>query len=159
MYRSTGDAGLTCRQCGSSRPTLRKWLRRYDELGLDGLIKLSRRPINSLNRKIDDQLRAEILTLRKERDIGARRIQIELGLSKDQWLSITIIQRALNQLQVVPLKRSRRPQSPKRYNRPVPGECVQMDTMQIRLGLYQYTAVDDCSRFRVLGLCPRRAGK
>jgi hypothetical protein len=33
---------------------------------------------------------------------------------------------------------------------------VQMDTCQIKPGLYQYTAIDDCSRFQVLGLYPRR---
>jgi hypothetical protein len=31
-----------------------------------------------------------------------------------------------------------------------------MDTMKVATGLYQYTAVDDCSRFRVLGLYKRR---
>jgi transposase InsO family protein len=31
-----------------------------------------------------------------------------------------------------------------------------MDTMKIALGVYQYTAVDDCSRFRVLGVHPFR---
>ena len=29
MYERTGDAGLTCRRCGISRPTLRKWSSRY----------------------------------------------------------------------------------------------------------------------------------
>lgn len=31
-----------------------------------------------------------------------------------------------------------------------------MDTMQIAKGLFQYIAIDDCSRFRVLGLYKRR---
>jgi transposase InsO family protein len=31
-----------------------------------------------------------------------------------------------------------------------------MDTCKIRPGLYQYTAIDDCSRWQVLGLYPRR---
>jgi putative transposase len=31
-----------------------------------------------------------------------------------------------------------------------------MDTCKIRPGLYQYTAIDDCSRFQVLGVFPRR---
>jgi transposase-like protein len=29
LYAKTGDAGLVCRRCGISRPTLRKWWRRY----------------------------------------------------------------------------------------------------------------------------------
>jgi transposase InsO family protein len=31
-----------------------------------------------------------------------------------------------------------------------------MDTMKIARGVYQYTAIDDCSRFRVLAVYPRR---
>ena len=31
-----------------------------------------------------------------------------------------------------------------------------MDTMKVVAGVYQYTAIDDCSRFRVLGVYPRR---
>ncbi len=31
-----------------------------------------------------------------------------------------------------------------------------MDTMKIARGAYRYTAIDDCSRFRVLALYPRR---
>ena len=34
MYERTGDAGLTCRRCGVSRPTLRKWWRRYRAAGV-----------------------------------------------------------------------------------------------------------------------------
>lgn len=44
----------------------------------------------------------------------------------------------------------------KRYSRPVPGDRVQMDTCKIGPGLYQYTAIDDCSRWQVVGLYPRR---
>ena len=33
FYHATKDAGLTCRKCGISRPTLRKWLKRYEEKG------------------------------------------------------------------------------------------------------------------------------
>ena len=38
----------------------------------------------------------------------------------------------------------------------MPGDRVQMDTCKIVPGLYQYTAIDDCSRFQVLGVFPRR---
>ncbi|WP_435370220.1 helix-turn-helix domain-containing protein, partial [Acinetobacter indicus] len=30
-FRSIVDAGLVCRRCGISRPTLRKWWKRYSE--------------------------------------------------------------------------------------------------------------------------------
>ncbi len=43
----------------------------------------------------------------------------------------------------------------KRYEKSIPGERVQMDTMKIGEGLYKYTAVDGCSRFLVVGVYPR----
>jgi hypothetical protein len=74
-------------------------------------------------------------------------------------LSITAIHKVLRQAQVKPLAKPRRITHPKRYSRPLPGDRIQMDTMKIATGLYQYTAIDDCSRFRVLGLYPRRTAK
>ena len=159
MYKETGDAGLTCRRCGVSRPTLRKWLRKFDKHGLAGLETTRSHPLRSPNRKLTDPIQETILGLREKKNIGARRIQIEMGLSNEAWLSRTIIQRALDRAQVAKLKRVRRPEKPKRYARPVPGDRVQLDTMKIANGFYQYTAVDDCSRFRVLGLYPRRSAK
>lgn len=47
---------------------------------------------------------------------------------------------------------------PQRYSRPIPGDRVQMDVCKIAPGLYHYVAVDDCTRYRVLGLFPRRNG-
>ncbi|MBJ3778271.1 helix-turn-helix domain-containing protein [Acuticoccus sp. 2012] len=50
-YERTGDAGLTCRRCGISRPTLRKWWHRYRANGIAGLEDRSRRPHRSPGRK------------------------------------------------------------------------------------------------------------
>jgi len=38
----------------------------------------------------------------------------------------------------------------------VPGDRIQMDTKKLTAGKYQYTAIDDCSRWRVLGIYPGR---
>ena len=43
-----------------------------------------------------------------------------------------------------------------RYVRPVPGDRVQMDVCKTTPALYPYTAIDDCSRYKVLGIYPRR---
>lgn len=58
-----------------------------------------------------------------------------------------------------PLSCHRTSQAPIRYSRPVPGERIQIDTMKIASGIYQYTAIDDCTRFRVLGIYSRRTAK
>ena len=71
LYEETKNAGLVCRRCGISRPTLRKWLNRYKENGLDGLQDVSKRPHTSPNAKIYIQIEEWILSLRKERKLGA----------------------------------------------------------------------------------------
>ena len=43
----TGSVARTCRYYGISRPTYYKWLRRYEELGIEGLRDRSRRPLTS----------------------------------------------------------------------------------------------------------------
>ncbi|MBW7881027.1 MAG: helix-turn-helix domain-containing protein [Caldilineaceae bacterium] len=78
MYLETGDAGLTCQRCGISRPTLRKWIRRYEQLGTDGLASQSRRPHHSPAQKVFAEQTQWILALRQERQLGVRRIQNEL---------------------------------------------------------------------------------
>ena len=37
LYERVRNAGLVCRRCGISRPTLRKWWRRYQAEGEAGL--------------------------------------------------------------------------------------------------------------------------
>jgi transposase InsO family protein len=116
---------------------------------------VSRRPHRSPNRKLTDQDRSTILRLRGEGD-GARRIQTELRLFEQTEFSLATIHKVLTAAKVKPLIRPKRSHVPHHYSRPIPGDRVQMDTMKIAPGVYQYTAVDDCSRFRVLGVHPRR---
>jgi len=134
-YESTGDAGITCRRCGISRPTLRLWARRLRLLGEVGLSGLSRRPNRSPGRKLNAPERTLILALR-ERNLGARRIQSELPLLHDTELSITSVQKVLVQAAVAPLRKTRRSVPPRRYSRPIPGDRMQMDTMKIVPGVY-----------------------
>ena len=61
MFLETGNAGLTCRRCGISRPTLRKWVRAYENRVEDGLKSKSSRPLRSPSQKINDETRTTIL--------------------------------------------------------------------------------------------------
>jgi len=47
LYFSSGNADFVFRRCDISRPTLRKWVTRFEEKGLEGLQDESRRPRNS----------------------------------------------------------------------------------------------------------------
>jgi transposase len=159
LYEKTKDAGLTCRRCGISRPTLQKWLKRYRDYGIDGLENRSRRPLSSPLKKLNDELENIIKEMRSVRNLGARRIQTELIRIHSIKLSLATIHKTLQNLNVKPLVKPKRAKRYKRYNRPIPGDRVQMDVIKITNGLYQYTAVDDCTRYRVLGLFSRRTAK
>ena len=156
LFEKTNDAGLVCRRCGISRPTLRLWVGRYREHGKDGLADRSRRPASSPATKVFEQQEQLILSLRRRR-LGARRIQNELLREHDCKLSLATIHKVLKRHDSPPLKRSRLTRKKrKRYERPVPGDRVQMDTCKVAPKLYQYTAIDDCTRVRVLAIYSRR---
>ena len=156
LYKETGDAGYVCRRCGISRPTLRKWFKRHQENGVNGLVDRSRKPRFFPTQKVNQQITEWILELRNERNLGSRRIQSELFRQYECSLSLATIHKVLCLHQVKPLIKLKRKKRFNRYQRPIPGDRVQIDTCKIAPGLYQYTAVDDCSRWRVLALYKRR---
>lgn len=161
LYEETRDAGFVCRRCGISRPTLRKWWRRYLVEGEAGLTSRSRRPLSSPNLKLTDDVRHEILELRSERRLGPRALQAAVLREHGIHLSTASIWKVLNEHRAAPLSRAWRKPGRRvhRYERPVPGERVQMDTMKVAPGVIQFTAIDDCTRWRVLGVYERRTAK
>jgi transposase InsO family protein len=77
----------------------------------------------------------------------------------DCSLSLSTIQKVLQKHQVKPLQKIRRRKEVKRYQCDIPGERIQMDTCKIGPGVYQYTAVDDCTRYKVVAIYPRVCAK
>jgi transposase InsO family protein len=159
LFEEIGNAGVVCLKCGISRPTLRKWVRRFEEHGLEGLREQSRRPHSSPKRKIFEQHEQLILKLRRERLLGHRRLVSELKRRHGVSLSLRTVHKILQKHGIPELgKRSIR-RAVKRYSRGIPGERIQIDTCKIAKDLYQYTAIDDCTRWRVLRLYSRRTAE
>ena len=102
MYQQTRDAGLVCQRYGISRPTLRKWLPRYEAQGMDGLQSLSRRPRHSPLQKITKIEQEFILQLRGG-NLGTRRIQSQLLRQTNLRLSLRTIPKVLTRGKVAPL--------------------------------------------------------
>lgn len=157
LYQQLGHAGKVCQHYGISRFTLRKWLKRYEEEGKEGLLDCSSRPKNSPLQKRTQEQEQIILTLRAERKLGTRRLQSEIKRLHDLSFSLATIHKVLRKHNVTLLKIKRHYRKQvKRYNCKVPGERIQMDVCKITHGLYQYTAIDDCSRYKILALYTRR---
>jgi len=123
MYERTGDAGLTCRRCGISRPTLRKWWHRYRAVGAAGLEDRSRRPLRSPGRRVHAEQEHCILEMRRERRLEVKRLRNELLRIHGLGLAVDTIHKVLcrhgeNRLQRPRLIRK----GTKRYSRPLPGD-------------------------------------
>lgn len=156
LYEETKDAGLVCRWCGISRPTLRKWWQRYLDNGVDGLVSQSKRPHNFPNQKITTKIESLILELRLTSNLGARRLQSELNRLHYISLSVATIHKVLSKHNVKPVKKFRRIVDYIRYERHLTGDRIQMDTCKLASSLYQYTSIDDCTRYRFLRVYKRR---
>jgi transposase-like protein len=160
LYEETGDAGLVCRPCGISRPTLRKWWRRCHALGQAGLVDQSRAPLRPAECKVDVEMETLIRDLRRSRSLGVKRLRNELIRQHGLALSLGAIHRVLVRHRVQHIERARRRRKGVwKYSRPIPGDRVQMDVCKVAPGLYQFSAIADCSRCKVLGVSPRRNAK
>ncbi len=116
----------------------------------------SRRPHSSPSTKITIEMAALILDLRKSRNLGARRLQSELLRLHNISLSLASIHKVFKKHQVKPVKKFRKKSDFIRYERTIPGDRVQMDACKIGPGHYQYTSIDNCTRYRVLRIYKRR---
>src|SRR5215471_10887039 len=155
LFESLKNYTQVCLKCGISRPTLRKWVSRYREQGVDGLIGKSKRPLTSPATRITNREREWIAELRTA---GWVHVGSESELERCQGFEVsrTTIGKVLKTFGPPALRRPLGRKGTKRYAKEVPGERVQMDTCKIAPGLYQYTAVDDCTRMRVLATFHRR---
>lgn len=71
-------------------------------------------------------------------------------------LGLEAIHAVLKHYEALQLRRPKRPRLPLRYGAALPGERMQMDTIKLAPGLYQYTCVDSCTRYLVAARYPRR---
>ena len=73
----TGNVAATCRYYGISRPTFYKWLRRYEELGEEGLRDRSSRPFHCPHETTAEVV-GKILYLREHYHFGPLKISMYL---------------------------------------------------------------------------------
>jgi transposase len=160
----TGNVSQTCRYFGISRQTFYVWLRRYEEKGLEGLRDRSRRPHHSPN-ATSAEVVGKIIYLRQSYHFGPHKIAMYLKRYHDVAISPSGVWRILCRLELNRLPTSQKHKTYhkrwKRYEKPQPGHRVQVDVKFITpIGaagkrFYQFTAIDDCTRLRILRAYPR----
>ena len=165
----TGNVALTCRYYGITRQTFYTWKRRYEEFGEEGLRPRSKRPKVSPNATHVDVV-GKIIYLRMNYHFGPAKISMYLKRYHDVEISNSGVWRILKRLDMSRLPSSQRykrlDKRWQRYEKQLPGHQVQIDVKFVeplkgaaKKRYYQYTAIDDCTRLRVLRIYPRNNQK
>jgi transposase InsO family protein len=155
----SGNVAFTCRYYGVPRQSYYKWLRRYEEQGVDGLRDRSSRPLvcpHATKAAVIDR----IIYLRQNYHFGPFKIAMYLKRYHDISVSQSGVWRILRRLDLSRLPASQRykrhKERWKHYEKQRPGLSIQIDIKFIdpirgvRKRHYQFTAIDDCTRLRVL---------
>ena len=143
-------------QWGKSRQTVHAWLARYEAEGLEGLADRSHRPVGCPH-QMASAVEVRVLELRRAHPFwGPRRITVELARAGFEPLpSESAVYRCLVRAGVIaPVRRHRRSEAFKRWERGAPMELWQMDVVggfHLADGTVAkaLTGVDDHSRFCV----------
>ncbi len=102
-YRQTRSVSGTARVWGTSRQVVRKWVRRYEEMGEKGLLDAFRRPLDC-PRKTKPDIEEKVISLRKETGYGPRRLQWSLQMSQGVFLSPHTIRHILRRNELSPMR-------------------------------------------------------
>lgn len=160
----TKNIAKTCRYYGISRACFYRWYERYQKEGEVGLRDKSRRPFHS-PRATQPEIIAKIVYLRETYHFGPWKIQMYLKRYHDIIISKSGVWRILKRLMINKLPYNQRYKKHenrwKRYEKPIPGHRIQIDVKFLerikdtRKRYYQFTAIDDCTRLRVLKIFDR----
>lgn len=153
-----------CRRYGISRKTFYKWKKRFEAEGEAGLRDQHRAPHHCPN-ATHPEIVEKILYLRQHYGFGPWRIRMYLEryhdiIIADQTVYRILRQRGLNRL---PQNQRFKPhkQRWRRYEKPKPGHRIQIDAKFLEpikgrsQSYWQFTAIDDCTRLRVLKIYER----
>ncbi len=146
------------RRFGLDRKTVRTWHRRWVASGPAGLVP--RHPVKRRRRLSEETVRL-IEQARRELHFGAMRTRFWLDRVHHIRVAAATIRRICRDLGYPPIRRTdpRCPRHPILFSKEHPGECVQVDVKEVKVAgqkYFQYTALDDCTRYRVLRLYPRK---
>ena len=149
----------TCRYFGISRKTFYKWKKWYEMHRAAGLCDQSSRPHRSPT-AFSQEVVSKILCVRQSYHFGPRRIADYVPRFHGLVVLVSSVHRVMvrHGMNRLPASQKHRAHTKRwqRYEKPQPGHRVQMDVKFLeripgtRKRLYQFTAIDDCTRIRVL---------
>ena len=166
LQQAAGEQNVArvCRRFGISRKSFYKWKRRHAEQGDAGLCDRPRTPKCS-PRATAREVVSKILYLRQHYHFGPGRIAAYLQRFHQIAIAVSSVHRILTRhgMNRLPASQKHRPHGKRwqRYEKPQPGHRLQLDVKFLERipgthrRLYQFTAIDDCTRIRVLKVYDR----
>jgi transposase InsO family protein len=166
LRQAAGEQNVArvCRRFGISRKSFYKWKRRHAEHGDAGLCDRPRTPKCS-PRATAREVVSKILYLRQHYHFGPGRIAAYLRRFHQIAIAVSSVHRILTRhgMNRLPARQKYRPHGKRwqRYEKPQPGHRLQLDVKFLERipgthrRLYQFTAIDDCTRIRVLKVYDR----
>src|SRR5688500_9483649 len=158
------NVARVCRRFGISRKSFYKWKRRHTEQGEAGLCDRPRTPKCS-PRATAREVVSKILYVRQHYHFGPGRIAAYLQRFHQIVIAVSSVHRILTRhgMNRLPASQKHRPHGTRwqRYEKPQPGHRLQLDVKFLERipgthrRLYQFTAIDDCTRIRVLKVYDR----
>ena len=153
------NVARTCRHFGISRQAFYRWKRRFDAHGAAGLADRPHTPHRCPTATAKEVV-SKIVYLRKTYHFGPGKIADYLKRFHEQSLAVSSVHRILSKhgMNRLPQNQKHRAHDKRwhRYEKPQPGHRLQVDVKFLeripgtRTRLYQFTAIDDCTRIRVL---------
>lgn len=158
----TGNVSSTARKFKISRQSIYRWINRWDG-SLDSLMERSHRPKHHPAQQSQSEVNMVLKVKRHNKRLGLVCLWIHLKMNFGYTRSLTALYKLFIREGVLnaPKKRKRRKNKP--YE-PIlfPGERFQIDVKHIpkeclvgslqREKLYQYTAIDECTRWRYIAV-------
>lgn len=169
LFTRTRDAELVCETFGVSRATLYRWVKQYDPKDSRSLKARSRRPRHVRRPQWSQKLLQAVRHLREQYPRWGKD-KLTILLAREGWhTSVSTVGRILAYLKergqlaertglaISAKRRAKRPyaiRKPKGYPVEIPGDLVQIDTLDVRplpdVILKQFTARDMVSRWDVI---------
>lgn len=163
-YAQRYGVSAASRKYNRSRSFIYFWRKRWDG-SMDSLQYQSRRPHAHPNQHTEEELKLIRNMRRRNPDLGIIELWCRLrerGYSR----CVESLYRVMKREDLMPQKKKVKKYVPKPYEQMThPGERIQIDVKVVprkciadpELRLYQYTAIDEYSRYRVLGAYPEQS--
>lgn len=153
-----GNISNTARLHGVSRQSIYRWMERYDG-SLESLMARSHRPHRHPFQHTTEERELVLRVQRQKKRLGLVCLWVYLRLNHGYTRTVTALYKLLRREGILAAPKRRRRRKPKPYE-PIlmPGERLQMDVKFVpkaclvgsfgRQKAYQYTVIDECTRWR-----------